>query len=91
MLRVDKLLIVGIVAGAVIAILLVRALLKNPSRFALAVVRNLLQGAIAFVAIDYFGKAAAIHVPINWVSAAVASVLGAPGIAALAVIDKWIV
>ncbi|MCY0870129.1 MAG: pro-sigmaK processing inhibitor BofA family protein [Firmicutes bacterium] len=87
----DKLLVVGVAAGAVVAILLVRALLRHPSRIAIAVLRNLLQGAIAFVAIDYFGKAVAIHVPINWVSAAVATVLGAPGIAALAVIDKWIV
>jgi inhibitor of the pro-sigma K processing machinery len=78
----------AIAIGIVIAV--VRQVAKNPSVFFGGLIRNLVVGCIGLLVIDYVGKAIGVHVPLNFATAGVASVLGLPGIAALAVIEKWI-
>lgn len=41
--------------------------------------------------IDYVGKTIGVHVPLNLESAGVAGILGVPGVAALAILQKWVI
>lgn len=76
--------------GLAAIIWVVALVARDPVGFFGALLRNLVVGCVALLVIDYLGKAAGIHVPLNLTSAGVAGVLGLPGIAALAVFEKWI-
>ena len=79
-----------IVLGVVVAFALVVGwIAKNPVAFFGALLRNTVVGCVGLLVIDYVGKAFGIHVPLNLASAGVASVLGLPGVAALAVLQRW--
>lgn len=80
-----------LILGAVVAsVLLIGWIAKNPVVFFGGLLRNTVVGCVGLLVIDYVGKAFGIHVPLNFASAGVASVLGLPGIAALAVLQRWI-
>lgn len=83
--------VVSIATGVGALIWLLRLIFQNPLGFLGALLRNLVIGCSALLILDYAGKSAGIHVPLNGYTAGVASVLGVPGIAALAVIQKWII
>lgn len=77
-------------AGLAAVIWVAAMIVRDPARFFGALLRNLVVGCVALLVINYLGKAAGIHVPLNLTSAGVAGVLGLPGIAALAVLEKWV-
>ncbi len=79
------------ILGAVVALAMVIGwIVKNPAAFFGALLRNTVVGCVGLLVIDYLGKAFGVHVPLNFASAGVASVLGLPGVAALAVLQRWI-
>jgi len=83
--------VVGIIAGVATLIWLLRVIFRDPLRFFGGLLRNLVVGCAALLVLDYAGKSFGFHVPVNGYTAGVASILGIPGIAALAVIQKWII
>ncbi len=76
--------------AAVLLLLVIIRAAKNPLAFIGGLLRNLVIGGFGLVAVDYVGKAYGFHVPLNFATAGVASVLGLPGVAALAVAQRWI-
>ncbi|MHB1629479.1 MAG: pro-sigmaK processing inhibitor BofA family protein [Bacilli bacterium] len=76
-------------AVALLLFAIVRAA-RDPAAFFGGLLRNLVVGGFGLAAVDYVGKAYGVHVPLNFATAGVASVLGLPGIAALAVAQRWI-
>ena len=80
-----------VILGAVVALVMIIGwIAKNPAAFFGALLRNTVVGCVGLLVIDYLGKAFGVHVPLNFASAGVASVLGLPGVAALAVLQRWI-
>ncbi|MCY0875674.1 MAG: pro-sigmaK processing inhibitor BofA family protein [Firmicutes bacterium] len=83
--------VAAIIIGLSAVIWVLRMIARSPLGFLSALLRNLFVGCAALLALDYVGKSFGIHVPLNGYTAGVASVLGVPGVAAMAVIDKWII
>ncbi|MEH6948313.1 pro-sigmaK processing inhibitor BofA family protein [Bacillus sp. JJ634] len=81
---------VAIIAGLILLLLIVGAPLK-PIRYAGQVVIKLVIGAVFLFFLNTLGNQVGIHVPINFVTSAIAGVLGIPGVAALAAIDYWVI
>ena len=77
-------------AVAIALALFVLRMVRDPLALVAAVLRNAVVGCVGLLAIDFLGKSAGVHVPLNLASAGVAGVLGLPGVAALAVIHTWI-
>lgn len=83
--------VAALAIGVIALIWVLRMIARSPLGFLSALLRNLFVGCAALLALDYVGKSFGVHVPLNGYTAGVASVLGVPGIAALAVIQKWII
>ena len=81
---------VAIIAGLILLLLVVGAPLK-PIRYVGQVVIKLVIGAVFLFFLNTLGNQVGIHVPINFVTSAIAGVLGIPGVAALAAIDYWVI
>ncbi|MFB5285409.1 MULTISPECIES: pro-sigmaK processing inhibitor BofA family protein [Peribacillus] len=81
---------VAIIAGLILLLLIVGAPLK-PIRYVGQVVIKLVIGAVFLFFLNTLGNQVGIHVPINFVTSAIAGVLGIPGVAALAAIDYWVI
>lgn len=79
-----------ILGAVVVLVMIVGWIAKNPTAFLGGLLRNTVVGCVGLLVIDYVGKAFGVHVPLNFASAGVASVLGLPGVAALAVLQRWI-
>lgn len=80
-----------LILGAVVVLaMIVGWIAKHPAAVFAALLRNTVVGCVGLLVIDYLGKAFGVHVPLNFASAGVASVLGLPGVAALAVLQRWI-
>lgn len=76
--------------AVVLLLFIILKVAKDPMVFIGGLLRNLVIGCLGLVVIDYIGKSYGFHVPLNFATAGVASVLGLPGIAALAVAQRWI-
>ncbi|AZV40774.1 pro-sigmaK processing inhibitor BofA family protein [Peribacillus asahii] len=81
---------VAIIAGLILLLLIVGAPLK-PIRYVGQVIIKLVIGAVFLFFLNTLGNQVGIHVPINFVTSAIAGVLGIPGVAALAAIDYWVI
>ncbi|RID81426.1 pro-sigmaK processing inhibitor BofA [Peribacillus asahii] len=81
---------VAIIAGLILLLLIVGAPLK-PIRYVGQMVIKLVIGAVFLFFLNTLGNQVGIHVPINFVTSAIAGVLGIPGVAALAAIDYWVI
>ena len=81
---------VSVIAGLILILLIIGAPLK-PIRFLGQGIIKLIIGAVFLFFLNTLGNQVGIHVPINFVTSAVAGLLGIPGVAALAAIDYWII
>ncbi len=79
-----------VVLAILLAVFVIVRVARNPLAFIGGLLRNLVLGCFGLLVIDYVGKTYGFHVPLNFATAGVASVLGIPGIAALAVAQRWI-
>ncbi len=79
-----------IALGIIVLLIVVARILRDPISFFGVLLRNLVLGMIGLAAIDYLGKGIGVHVPLNFQTAGVAGLLGLPGVAALAVVQHWI-
>lgn len=82
--------IVGVLAGIILLLLLVGAPIK-PVRLIGQGVIKLMIGALFLFFLNAFGNYIGIHVPINVVTTAVSGFLGIPGVAALVIIQMYII
>ena len=82
--------IIGLLIGAAIVLFIMMQVIRRPLAIVSYLLKNALIGCVGLLVLDYLGKSIHVHVPLNLASAGVASVLGLPGVAALAVIEKWI-
>ncbi len=82
--------IIGLVVGALVILGIIIQVVRRPLAVVSYLLKNLLIGCVGLLVVDYLGKSINLHVPLNIGTASVAGILGLPGIAALAVIEKWI-
>ncbi|MCC3359556.1 pro-sigmaK processing inhibitor BofA family protein [Bacillus sp. REN16] len=82
--------VISILGGLIVLVLLMGAPLK-PIRFVGQVFVKVLIGALFLFFLNAFGTSFDLHVPINLVTSAVSGLLGLPGLAALVIIDLFIV
>ena len=81
---------VAVIAGLILILLIIGAPLK-PIRLLGQGITKLIIGAVFLFFLNTMGNQVGIHVPINFVTSAVAGLLGIPGVAALAAIDYWVI
>jgi inhibitor of the pro-sigma K processing machinery len=85
----NHLAVVLIIIGLIILLLLVGAPLK-PLRFAGKTMIKIIVGALLLFGLNIVGTQINLHIPINLVTASITGILGIPGLAALAVIQMYI-
>ncbi|WP_077616973.1 pro-sigmaK processing inhibitor BofA family protein [Bacillus sinesaloumensis] len=83
-------LVIAILGGLIVLVLLIGAPLR-PIRLVGQVFVKILIGALFLFFLNAFGQSFNLHVPINLVTSAVSGLLGLPGLAALVIIDLFIV
>lgn len=81
---------VAVIAGLILLLLIVGTPLK-PIRYLGQMMIKLVIGAVFLFFLNTLGNQVGIHVPINFITSAIAGVLGIPGVAALAAIDYWVI
>ncbi|WP_210367909.1 pro-sigmaK processing inhibitor BofA family protein [Bacillus sp. REN3] len=86
----DPIVVISVLAGLILLLLIIGAPTK-PLRFAGQTAVKILIGAIFLFFLNAFGTSLGIYVPINVATAAVSGLLGLPGVAALVVIQMWII
>ena len=79
------------VAIGFILLLLIAGVPRNPFKQAGKLIAKLVVGAIALFLINAIGGNYGIHIPINIPTTLISGILGMPGIAALIVVQKWII
>ncbi|MDQ0216534.1 inhibitor of the pro-sigma K processing machinery [Oikeobacillus pervagus] len=79
-----------IVIGILVFILLGVTTKVKPVRFVGNIAIKIVIGALFLFFLNAFGSKFGLHVPINIVTSSVAGILGIPGLAALAIIQTWI-
>ncbi|KYP81515.1 pro-sigmaK processing inhibitor BofA family protein [Ferroacidibacillus organovorans] len=79
-----------ILAGGVVLLLLLRSMYRDPSRYVVGLLKNVILGGAVYVLINNTLRTHGFHIPLNWGTVAVTGILGVPGIAALTVIDHWL-
>lgn len=80
----------GLLVGMVVLLLLVSKILRDPARVIFRVIKGFLVGVILLLLLNGIGTAIHLHIPFNPYTVMVAGLLGIPGIAALLVIQVWI-
>ena len=81
---------VSVIAGLILILLIIGAPLK-PIRLLGQGITKLIIGAVFLFFLNTIGNQVGVHVPINFVTSAVAGLLGIPGVVALAAIDYWVI
>ncbi len=81
---------VAVIAGLILLLLIIGAPLR-PIRLLGQGIIKLIIGAVFLFFLNTLGNQVGIHVPINFVTSAVAGLLGIPGVVALAAIDYWVI
>ena len=79
------------VAVGLILLLLIAGVPRNPLRQTGKLIIRLVIGAVALFVINAAGGTYGIHIPINIPTTFISGILGVPGMAALVVIQKWII
>lgn len=82
--------VISILGGLIVLVLLMGAPLK-PIRIVGQVFVKVLIGALFLFFLNAFGASFDLHVPINLVTSTVSGLLGLPGLAALVLIELFIV
>ena len=85
----DSLSIILIISGLVILLLMV-AIPGRAFRWMGLSLMKLMIGAVFLFFLNALGNQFGIHVPINLITSAVSGFLGLPGVAALTLIQLWI-
>ncbi|MFS0865608.1 pro-sigmaK processing inhibitor BofA family protein [Fredinandcohnia sp. 179-A 10B2 NHS] len=86
----EPMVVISILGGLIVLVLLVGAPLK-PIRIVGQVFVKVLIGALFLFFLNAFGASFDLHVPINLVTSTVSGLLGLPGLAALVLIELFIV
>ncbi|ELK46742.1 pro-sigmaK processing inhibitor BofA [Bacillus sp. SB49] len=82
--------LVLLLLGLAIPFLLIIGLPSSPIKFAGQAVTKLIVAVILLFFVNLFGAQFGLHVPINVFTAAVATILGFPGVVSLAAIHIWV-
>ncbi|GIM46006.1 pro-sigmaK processing inhibitor BofA [Collibacillus ludicampi] len=82
--------VVSLMVGLVVVLLIIAKILRDPAYAIMRMIKGFIVGVIALLAINWIGTAIHLHIPLNPVTALIAGLLGIPGIAALLVIQIWI-
>ncbi|MCU9615361.1 pro-sigmaK processing inhibitor BofA family protein [Caldibacillus lycopersici] len=85
----DPILVISIIGGLIILLLIFGTPLK-PLRFIGQGIIKIVIGALFLFFLNVIGSNFGIHVPINFITATISGLLGLPGVAALTVIQLWI-
>ncbi|MFD2170751.1 pro-sigmaK processing inhibitor BofA family protein [Tumebacillus lipolyticus] len=83
--------VIGMLVGSVVLIYMVATFLREPGPAIIGLLRGLIVGVVALVVINLIGASFGFHIAINPFTAATTAVLGLPGVAALVVINIWMV
>jgi len=86
----QPLLVIGIIGALILLVLIVGTPLK-PLRFVGQTAIKIMIGALFLFFLNAFGNSMGIHVPINLATSAISGVLGIPGVAALVIIQMYII
>lgn len=86
----NSVIIISVVVGLIVFLLLFGTALK-PIRFAGRLAVKLLVGGLLLFLLNILGTNFGLHVPINAITTVVAALLGIPGIAALAIIESFLI
>jgi inhibitor of the pro-sigma K processing machinery len=82
--------VVSLMVSMVVVLFFIAKILRDPAYAIMRVLKGFIVGVIALLAINWIGTAIHLHIPLNPVTALIAGLLGIPGIAALLVIQMWI-
>ncbi|MBD8071523.1 pro-sigmaK processing inhibitor BofA family protein [Bacillus sp. PS06] len=85
----EPIIVISIVGVLVLLLLLVGAPIK-PIRLIGQGVVKIMIGALLLFFLNAFGSTLGLHVPINLVTSTISGLLGLPGLAALVVIERFI-
>ncbi|MFO1441706.1 pro-sigmaK processing inhibitor BofA family protein [Bacillus sp. Bva_UNVM-123] len=85
----EPIIVISILGGLIVLLLFIGAPMK-PVRFIGQGVIKLLIGALFLFFLNVFGNQYGIHVPINFITAAVSGFLGIPGLFALVAVQTWV-
>lgn len=85
----NSLVVIFVIAGCIFLLLLFGASLK-PFKWIGQACIKLMVGALFLFFFNMIGSHFSLHIPINFVTAAVSGFLGLPGLAALVAIDQLI-
>ncbi|RFU71531.1 pro-sigmaK processing inhibitor BofA [Peribacillus saganii] len=86
----EPIVIISVIGGLILLLLVAGAPLK-PVRLVGQCFIKLIIGAVFLFFLNALGGNIGLHVPINAITAAVAGILGIPGLFALAAIEYWVV
>lgn len=82
--------IVGWLLGGLVAIYLLSQIVREPGMLLVNLGKALLFGVIGLFLLNLVGQYIQLHIPINPVTALLTGMLGVPGLAALIIIQLWI-
>lgn len=77
--------------GAVVLIYMIARFMREPGQAIMGMLRGLIVGVVALFVINLIGASFGFHIAINPVTAATTAILGLPGVAALVVMNVWMV
>ncbi|MBM7622432.1 inhibitor of the pro-sigma K processing machinery [Bacillus tianshenii] len=86
----QPLIVIGVIGALILLVLIVGTPLK-PLRFVGQTAIKIMIGALFLFFLNAFGNSMGIHVPINFATSAISGVLGIPGVAALVIIQMYII
>ncbi|MFC4768511.1 pro-sigmaK processing inhibitor BofA family protein [Effusibacillus consociatus] len=82
--------IAGLALGGLVAIYLLSQVVREPGGIVIGIGKALLFGVIGLFLLNLAGQYIQLHIPINPLTALLVGLLGVPGLAALIVIQLWI-
>lgn len=83
--------VIGMLVGAVVLIYMIARFMREPGQAIMGMLRGLIVGVVALFVINLIGASFGFHIAINPVTAATTAILGLPGVAALVVMNVWMV
>jgi inhibitor of the pro-sigma K processing machinery len=86
----EPIVVISIIGALILLLLLIGTPIK-PLRFLGQGIIKILIGALLLFFLNVVGNQFGLQVPINLVTSAISGLLGLPGIAALVVIQMWII
>jgi inhibitor of the pro-sigma K processing machinery len=85
----EPIIVISIFGGLILILLTIGAPVR-PIRFIGQSLVKIMIGALLLFFLNAFGTTIGVHVPINLITSSVSGFLGLPGLAALVIIQKWI-